>query len=522
MQTSLTSRVQSGILWNAISVSSTYLLGLIRSVIVARLLLAEDFGLFGMALTVVAGLGALTNIGIDISVINTKFSNDEELSRHLDTIWTVDLIRRLILALLMLALARPAARFYGEARVFELLLVLSLLPLLQGFQNIGLMIYRKGVNFRKIVWLELSTNLLTAVATIMLVLWTRNVWALVLSQLVAALIGVALSYLFHPYRPRPRLDKHSLRLALNFGKYAFLLGVLGYVMMMADNILLGRLYSAAILGTYVIAYNLAVLPLHGVATAIVNVTFPAYAEISSGNLTIGEDVASGSPTVREGNAGTQPLLTRGVPPESGRLERAFTRVFAMSSTLLALTTALLLLLGDEIVVFLYGSKWAAAGTILRILAILVFCKGHAILVSPLVVSMRGIAPDAKIKLVEAAIFLALLYPLTSRYGAVGAASAGAIAFFVMMINRLRVAASLLPNISKILLRTVLSAGVGCALGIAVAAFAIRTVASVHLRLLLGGVVIAVVVTGVMWILSAQMRAELVRLFFASDKRGEVE
>lgn len=334
------------------------------------------------------------------------------------TLWTVDLLRRLLLALLMLVLARPAAKFYGEERVFELLLVLSLLPLVQGFQNIGLMIHRKDVNFKTIVWLELITNLLTAVATIALVFWTRNVWALVLSQLVAALISVALSYLFHPYRPRPRLDRNPLKLALSFGKYAFLLGVLGYVMMMADNVLLGRLYSAAILGTYVIAYNLAVLPLHGVGMAIVNVTFPAYAEIAGGT-TIGEG-AGGSPTIREGSysspaqeagAGPQPLLTRGLPqgglppralpPPSGgetkRLERAFVRVFAASSTVLTFTTALLLLLGDEIIVFLYGGKWAAAGTILRILALLVFCKGHAILVSPLIVSMRGIAPDAKIK-----------------------------------------------------------------------------------------------------------------------------
>jgi O-antigen/teichoic acid export membrane protein len=487
MQPSLTSRVQSGIIWNAISVSSTYLLGLVRSVIMARLLVAEDFGLFGMALTVVTGLSAITSIGIDISVINTRFDNDEELSRHLDTIWTVDLIRRLILALLMLLLARPAAKFYGEARVFELLLVLSLLPIIQGLQNIGLLLYRKSVNFKKIVWLELTTNLLTALATIALVLWTRNVWALVLSQIVAALIGVGLSYLFHAYRPHLRVDKQALRLALNFGKYAFLLGVLGYVMMMADNILLGRLYSAAILGTYVIAYNLAVLPLHGVGTAIVNVTFPAYAEISGG--------------------------------ESERLERAFARVFALSSTLLSLTAALLLLLGEEIVVFLYGSKWAAAGIILRILAILVFCKGHAILVSPLVVSMRGIAPDAKIKMVEAAIFLVLLYPLTSKYGAVGAAAAGAIAFGVMMINRLRAAASLLPNISRMLLRTVLSAVVACALGVLLAAFAIRTVASIPGRLLLGGAAIAIVVSGVMSILSPHLRTELRRVVSAADKRG---
>jgi len=486
VQTSLTSRVQSGVIWNAISVASTYLAGLVRLIVVARLLAPADFGLFGMALTVVTGLNALTNIGLEISVIKTKFKSDEELSTHLDTLWTVDLIRRLILAILLAVVAYPASRFYREDSLYQILLLFSLLPFIQGFQNIGLLIYRKKINFRRIVWLELSTNLLTAVATVALVLWTRNVWALVLSQLVSALIGVALSYVFHPYRPHPRLDKGSLRLALSFGKYAFLLGVLGYVMTMADNILLGRLYSAAVLGTYVIAYNLAVLPLHGISTVIVSVTFPAYAEISGA--------------------------------ENKRLERAFVRVFATSSTLLALTTALLLLLGEEIVVFLYGTKWAAAGTILRILALLVFCKGHAILVSPLVISMRGIAPDAKIKLFEAAIFLALLYPLTSRYGAVGAASAGASAFFVMMINRVRMAASLLPNISRRLWRTVLSAVVASALGIGLGALAIRTVDNVLGRLLLGGSVIAIVVTGVMLILSPLLRVELSRLFSSVNSR----
>jgi lipopolysaccharide exporter len=479
MQPSLTSRVQSGVIWSTISVSSTYLLGLVRSVIMARLLLAEDFGLYGMALTVVTGLSALTNIGLDIAVIKTKFKDDKGLATHLDTLWTVDLIRRLLLGLIMLVLARPAAKFYGEQRVYQLLLVLSLLPLLQGFQNIGLMTYRKGVHFKKIVWLELSTNLLTAIATIALVFWTRNVWALVLSQLVSAFVGVALSYAFHSYRPRLRLDRGSLRIALHFGKYAFLLGVLGYIMSMADNVLLGRLYGATLLGIYVIAYNLAVLPLHGVSNAIVNVTFPAYAEIAGG--------------------------------EVKRLERAFVRVFAVSSILVTLTTALFLLLGEEMVVFLYGSKWRAAGTILRILALLVFFKGHAMLVSPLVVSIRGIAPDAKFKLFEAVTFLAVLYPLTTRYGALGAAWAGAIAFFIMMVNRLRAAAALLPNISNIILRTVLTAGLAGALGVALGALVIRTMESVPARLLLGGSVIAVVVSAVMLALSSQLRVELSRM-----------
>jgi O-antigen/teichoic acid export membrane protein len=173
---------------------------------------------------------------------------------------------------------------------------------------------------------------------------------------------------------------------------------------------------------------------------------------------------------------------------------------------------MLLLLGNEIVVFLYGAKWAAAGIILRILALLVFFKGHAILVSPLLVSVRGIAPDAKIKLFEAALFLVVLYPLTSKYGSIGAAWAGAIAFFVMMVNRLRVAALLLPDIAGVLVRTVLSASIACVIATTLGALAIGPIGNVLVRFLFGGSVIAISASAVMWILSPQLRIEFRQAF----------
>jgi O-antigen/teichoic acid export membrane protein len=466
-----------------------------------------DFGLIGMALTIVTGLNALTNIGLDIPVIKTKFKSDEELATHLDTVWTVDLIRRAVLTILLALLAYPAAKFYREAKLHQILLLLCLLPLVQGLQNIGLLIYRKQLKFRRIVWLELISNFLTLAATIALVIWTRNVWALVLSQLFAAVIGVVLSYLFHPFRPRLAFDKSAFLMTVSFGKYAAVMGMLGYVMQMADNILIGRLFNAAILGTYVIAYNLATLPIHGIVSVIGAVTFPAYAEISSRSLNISE-------------GSIKPSLSPSLPASEDlkRLEKAFVSVFTISSLLLALTTALLLLLGDEIVVLLYGAKWAAAGTILRILSLLVFCRGCSVLISPLLVSIRGIAPDAKIKAVEAAIFLALLYPLTSSLGAQGAAWAGAIAFFITMINRVYFAITLLPDIAQTIRRTILCSLLATAVGIGLGMLAVGRFEMITARLLVGGSVIALAVTGLMLLLLPQLRQQTWQLLASAKRR----
>jgi len=95
----------------------------------------------------------------------------------------------------------------------------------------------------------------------------------------------------------------------------------------------------------------------------------------------------------------------------------------------------------------------------------------------------------------------------------GMAFSNAIAFFIMMINRLRVVSSLLPNISQTLLQTVLSSGLATALGTALAALALQTVESIPGRLLLGGSVISIVVSAVMLVLSPPLRSELSR---ASD------
>src|SRR5262249_38085878 len=135
---------------------------------------------------------------------------------------------------------------------------------------------------------------------------------------------------------------------------------------------------------------------------------------------------------------------------------AFVRVLACASTLLATATALLALLADEIVAVLYGNKWSAAATPLRILSLLVFCRGHAALITPLIRSAQGMAAEARIKVVEALIFLALLYPFTSKYGAAGAAGVGAFAYLITLINRIRFAQGLLPEVSKTILAVILS------------------------------------------------------------------
>ena len=85
-----------------------------------------------------------------------------------------------------------------------------------------------------------------------------------------------MSYAFHPYRPRFAFDREVFKRAFDFGKYMFVIGVTTYVTTMVDNVVVRRLLGAAALGVYVVAYNLASLPIGMINGILGSVTFPAY------------------------------------------------------------------------------------------------------------------------------------------------------------------------------------------------------------------------------------------------------
>src|SRR6185503_6439776 len=154
----LLKRVRSGISWNVSSSLIGQLLGFARSLVLARLLAPEDFGLFGMALTMVAALNAVTTIGLDRTIVANKFETKDELKTNLDTVWSAELIRSFVIALMVAVSAFPVSRFYGQSQLNLIVPILGLVTLVQGFQNIGLVILRKEISFAKIFWYELATN----------------------------------------------------------------------------------------------------------------------------------------------------------------------------------------------------------------------------------------------------------------------------------------------------------------------------------------------------------------------------
>lgn len=476
----LAKRIRSGVSWNISSSLIAESIRFVRSVVLARLLVPEDFGLFGMALTVVAALNALSALGLGRTIVASKFDTREELKAHLDTVWSVELIRSLVIGLLVSASAFQMSRFYGQPQLKVIIPVLGLITLVQGFQNIGLVLLRKEISFARIFWYELTTNLAGVAFTVVLAFVMRDVWALVIGLLLTATLGTVLSYVFHWYRPRLSFEKHALRRALSLGRFALVIAAASYVINMADNVMVGHLLGSGALGNYSLAFNIASAPIAVLVFAVGAVLFPAYAEITTQR------------------------------PEA--LGLAFTKVFSIALIMMFTIAVPLFLLAGDIVQLLFGSRWTTAGTVLRVLALVIPLRGLSLIIATVFWGANRPKDVAVTTVMEAVVFVAALYPLIKAFGLTGAAWAGLISYAFACVNRLVVLSGVIPGISSKLFRISVSVLAAAATGLVVAGISLRFLTSPLPRVIFGGLLSAVIPTAILLWFKADLRRWLVEWF----------
>lgn len=476
----LAKRVRAGVSWNVSSSLIAELIRFARSVVLARLLVPEDFGLFGMALTIVAALNALTAVGLERTILAHKFDNRAELNAHLNTVWSAELIRTLVIALLVSASAFPLSRFYGQSQLKFIIPVLGLVSLVQGFRNIGLVLLRKEISFARIFWYELATNLAGIALTVALALFMRNVWALVIGLLLTAVLGSVLSYVFHSYRPRLAFERIALGRVLNVGKFSFVMAVASYAINMADNVMVGRLLGAAALGNYSLAYNIASAPISVLIFALASVLVPVYAEITA--------------------------------QRPKRLEEAFTRIFSVASIVMLTIAVPLFLLAGDLVQILFGNRWTSAGTVLRVLALIAPLRGLALIISTVFLGLNRPRDVAVGLTLEAIVFLALLYPFIRAFGLTGAAWAGVCTYAFACVNRLMALNKMIPGIAFKLFRQSLPTLAAAGAGLLIAGYSLTFLTAPLPRVILGSALSLTIPPAILLLLRPDLRRSMVEWF----------
>lgn len=344
----LGNRVALGAIWMVAMRLAVRSIGLISTLILLRLLAPSDFGLVAMVMAVVAIVDTLRQFGFSIALIQ----NQNAVSDDYDTVWTMEVILAAASAMLIVLVANPAARFYSEPALVPLFYVIATAVAIHGFENVGIVDFRKNLEFDREFLFTVIVRVIGFVVTLSAAFWLRSYWALVIGIVSMKLISTVLSYVMHPYRPRFSLS--AIGRLFNFSKWMFLYNTSNLIRLSGPDFVIGKLAGTTGLGLFSISHEISNLPTTELVAPINRALFPGFSKISA---------------------------------DKARISSAFVRVASVMA-LVSLPAAFgIAATADLIGVVVLGEKWLAAIPLLKILA---FCGAVAAIMSPITSTLISI------------------------------------------------------------------------------------------------------------------------------------
>lgn len=263
--------------WTTIGHGLAQVIRLASSIILTRFLVPEIYGLMELVYVFYTALLLFSDVGIATCIVHSPRGDDPDF---LNTAWTLQVIRGVVLFVASFLLAYPAASFYEEPSLVMLVPAIGLVALIEGFDATSLHTERRRINLSSVVKLELSMQVVAVVVQVAIALVWPSVWVLVIGSWVGAITRLVGSHRFLPsIRHRFFIDRDAVREIFVLGRWIFGSTALHFVSMQADRLFLGKvLDSVAGLGIYAIAGRLKTAVMALAEKLIRDVLFAALAE----------------------------------------------------------------------------------------------------------------------------------------------------------------------------------------------------------------------------------------------------
>jgi len=265
----------SSVRWSAFSKYGAQGMQFVISMVLARLLAPEYFGLLGMATVITGFVKVFKSFGFSSAIVQRKNVSDNLLS----TLFWVNLGVCLLVAAVVLGIAPLAAWMYDDPRVMPIVAVLSINFVFAGFTMIPAALLQRRMEFKKLAIREIGGVLAAGLTAIPLAWMGWGVWALVGSSLASSFAQMILINLAVPYRPQMVFDRQGLNECLKFGLNITGFNIFNYFSRNADNLVIGLFLGPVALGYYSLAYKLMLLPRDSVSKVLARVLFPKLSKL---------------------------------------------------------------------------------------------------------------------------------------------------------------------------------------------------------------------------------------------------
>ena len=309
-----------------------FLITVVATSVMARLLTPQDYGLIGMVAFVTGFVSMYKDLGLSSATIQKSEIDSDQIS----TLFWVNTFLSVAVAGLTAALAPLVAWFYGEPRLILITIVTASGFIISGLAVQHEALMRRHMRYIALASISLVSMLMGYVVGITMAWYGFHYWALVCSQLALITTNTVLTLVICFWVPRSPKRNTGVRAMIRFGGNLTGFTTINYFSRNLDNLLIGRFWGAQQLGLYSRAYQLMMLPIDQINEPVTSVAVPSLSRLTSS-------------------------------PESYR--KAYLRMLEKIALLTMPCVALMIAISDWIINIVLGSQWSGAVKIFGLLGI---------------------------------------------------------------------------------------------------------------------------------------------------------
>lgn len=271
------SALASGTRWVFLARILTQALRFAVSVLLARWLSPEAFGIVAVALTTVAAMEIVKDMGTGAAVIQRPEVDQTLLS----TVFFVNVVAAVLGAGLMVAGATLIAGLFGSPGAAPAVRALSLILVMGGPTLTHHAMLRRTMRFARVAAVEVTGAVTMAVVSIVLAIMDYGVWSLVWGNIAGAAVGGGVVWVLSGWRPSARFSWPALRSIARFSLGTMAYNACTFALQNADKVLVGRLLGTAPLGVYSLGQRTVSYPVASISQTMMTVLFPALARVQN-------------------------------------------------------------------------------------------------------------------------------------------------------------------------------------------------------------------------------------------------
>lgn len=280
-------KVARSVAWMVLLRLALRALSVVSQLVLVRLLTPADFGLVAISGAALSVLENLTETSLAYALIRMT----APARHHYDTCWTLMVSRGLVIGCALWTVAPIIAAYMRDDRIAGIIHVLAIVPVLQGFESMGMIQLQRELSFGRIVAYQFMNKAVGFIVALPFVFIYRNYWALVLGGVAAKLIAVPLSYMLAPHRPA--VSMRGFGELFHFSKWLLLTNALTMVDSFLMPLTLGRVVTMREVGLYQVANDFASLPASEIAAPVRRPIYAGYAQVAHDPVALRQQVLAG-------------------------------------------------------------------------------------------------------------------------------------------------------------------------------------------------------------------------------------